>query len=65
LRQRRAAGQIAKSVRGVLAVEDELRVNPRDRWEDNEIRGAALQALISDADAPADKIKVTSAGIDG
>jgi osmotically-inducible protein OsmY len=62
LHQRRAAGQIAKSVRGVRAVEDELHVAaPRDRWEDNEIRGAALQALIWDADAPADRVDVTVA----
>ena len=31
LHQRRAAAQIAKSVRGVRSVEDELRVDPRDR----------------------------------
>ena len=48
LHQRRAAAQIAKSVRGVRSVEDELRVDPRDRSADNEIRGAALQALSQD-----------------
>jgi osmotically-inducible protein OsmY len=46
--QRRAAVKIARSVQGVLTVEDELWVDPRDRWQDNEIRGAALQALMSD-----------------
>jgi osmotically-inducible protein OsmY len=61
LHQRRAAAQIAKSVRGVRSVEDELRVDPRDRSADNEIRGAALQALISDADAPPDRVDVTVA----
>ena len=34
---------------------------PAGSVEDNEIRGAALQALISDADAPADRIDVTVA----
>lgn len=60
-RQRRVAVGVAKSVRGVRAVEDELRVDPRDHWQDNEIRGAALQALISNADAPADRLEVTVA----
>src|SRR6476660_9864509 len=40
--QRRTAVKIASSAQGVLVVEDELRVDPRDRWQDNEIRGAAL-----------------------
>ncbi|MGO9905093.1 MAG: BON domain-containing protein, partial [Solirubrobacteraceae bacterium] len=38
--QRHAAVQIAKSVRGVRGVEDELSLDLRDRWEDDEIRGA-------------------------
>jgi osmotically-inducible protein OsmY len=59
--QRRAAIEIAKSARRVRGVDDELRVDPRDRWEDGEIRGAALQALMSDANVPADRIEVTVA----
>jgi osmotically-inducible protein OsmY len=46
--QSRTAVEIAKSVRGVRAVEDGLRIDPRDRSRDNEIRGAALQALADD-----------------
>jgi osmotically-inducible protein OsmY len=62
-RQRRAAVEIAKSVRGVDVVEDELSVDPRDRWEDAEIKGAALQALISGDDVPDEQIDVhVSAG---
>jgi osmotically-inducible protein OsmY len=58
LHQRRVAVDIAKAVRGVRAVEDELLVDPRDRWLDDEIRGAALQALMSSPDVPADMIDV-------
>ncbi len=61
LHQRRAAVRTAKAVRGVRAVEDELRVDPRDRWDDDAIRGAALQSLILNADVPADRINVTVA----
>jgi osmotically-inducible protein OsmY len=57
--QRRAAVKVARSVHGVLTVEDDLWVDPRDRWQDNEIRGAALQALMSNAAVPADQIDVT------
>jgi len=57
--QRHAAVQIAKSVRGVRGVEDELSLDLRDRWEDDEIRGAALQALSSDPDVPEDRIDVS------
>jgi osmotically-inducible protein OsmY len=56
--QRRAAVNIARSIRGVLIVEDELWVDPRDRWQDNEIRGAALQALMSNPEIPAHQIDV-------
>jgi osmotically-inducible protein OsmY len=56
--QRRAAVEIAKSVSGVRAVEDELSVDLRDRWQDGEVRGAALQALMSNADVPADRVDV-------
>ena len=63
LRQHRAAVEIATSVRGVHVVDDELSVDPRDRWEDAEIKGAALQALISSYDVPAERIDVhVSAG---
>ena len=56
--QRRVAVDIAKSVRGVRTVEDELIVDPRDHWADDEIRGVALQALMSSPDVPADMIDV-------
>jgi osmotically-inducible protein OsmY len=55
-RQRRAAAKIAETVRGVRRVEDDLRVDLRDRWDDEQLRGAALQALIDDDDVPADQI---------
>jgi osmotically-inducible protein OsmY len=45
-------------VPGVVAVYDELWVDPRDRWQDNEIRGVALQALMSSDEVPADRIDV-------
>jgi hypothetical protein len=50
------------SPRGVRAVEDEFRVDPRDHWRDEELRGAALQALMSDDSVPADwlEVKVTA-----
>jgi osmotically-inducible protein OsmY len=57
--QRHAAVQIARSVRGVRGVEDELWVDMQDHWEDDEIRGAALQALSSDPDVPDDRIDVS------
>jgi osmotically-inducible protein OsmY len=59
--QRRTAVKIASSAQGVLVVEDELRVDPRDRWQDNEIRGAALRALMSSDAIPGDRIDVTVA----
>jgi osmotically-inducible protein OsmY len=58
LRQHQAAVEIAKSVTGVGVVEDQLFVDPRDHWEDEELKGAALQALISTSDALAEKIEV-------
>jgi osmotically-inducible protein OsmY len=63
--QRRTAVAIARSVRGVRAVEDEVRVDPRDHWKDEELRGAALQALMSDDSVPADwlDVKVTAAWV--
>ena len=57
-RQRKAAVEAAKSVRGVRAVEDQLTVDLRDRWGDGEIRGAALQALMSSDAVPADRVDV-------
>ena len=56
--QRRAAVRIARSVPGVVVVYDELWVDPRDRWEDNEVRGIALQALMSSDEVPDDRIDV-------
>ena len=58
LRQRRVAVEIAKSTRGVRAVEDELIVDPHDHSDDDEIRGAALQALMSRPQVPDDQIDV-------
>jgi osmotically-inducible protein OsmY len=46
-------------VEGVSGVADELVVDPRDRARDPEIRGAALQALISNPDVPEDRIDLT------
>jgi len=60
-RQRRAAVEAAKAVAGVRDVEDELRIDPRDRFDDDEIRGVAIQALMSDPEVPDDRIEVTVA----
>lgn len=61
--QRRTAVEVAKSVPGVVAVEDQLRVDPRDHWVDEEIRGTALHALMSSARVPAERVDVSvSAG---
>jgi osmotically-inducible protein OsmY len=59
--QRRAAVQIAKTVHGVRDVEDDLRVDLRDRFDDDQIRGVAIQALMSDPEVPDDRIEVTVA----
>ena len=59
-RQRRAAVHIATSVSGVRSVNDELVIDPRDRWEDDTVRGAALQAVMSNPDL-ADRVDVTVA----
>ena len=59
--QRRVAVDIAKSVRGVRAVVDELSIHPRDNWRDDELRGVALQALISSPDVPDGQIDATVA----
>ena len=58
LHQRQTAAQIARSVDGVQSVDDELRVDPRDHWEDDEVRGAALQALMSDDRVPRERVEV-------
>lgn len=54
--QRRVAHEIARSVPGVRGVAVELRVDLRDRWQDDELRGSALQALIADARVPPDRV---------
>jgi osmotically-inducible protein OsmY len=62
-KQRRAAVEDAKKIAGVYEVIDELVVHLRDDVWDDEIRGAAIQSLIWDADVPAERIEVkVSAG---
>ena len=56
--ERKAAVQVAKSVRGVRRVEDQLMVDLRNNWDDDVIRGVALQALMSADNVPADRIDV-------
>jgi hypothetical protein len=58
--QRRAAVADARRTRGVSDVWDQLQVRilDRDRREDAEIRGVALQRLIWDPDLPADSLDV-------
>ena len=59
--QRRTAVEIVRSVPGVLAVDDQLRLDPRDYSRDDEIRGTALQALILDDGVPDEvDVKVVS-----
>src|SRR5262249_14100721 len=55
-RQRRAAVQIAQTVPGVRDVVDELTIDLQDRFDDDELRGVALQMLIWDADVADDRI---------
>jgi len=63
LHNRRVAADVAESVPGVRHVENDLSIDPRDHYEDNEIRGSALQALILADDVPDDRIDVgVSAG---
>jgi osmotically-inducible protein OsmY len=59
LHERRAATDVAKSVPGVSSVMDDLRLDPLDHWEDHEIRGTALQALILTDGVPEDQIDVS------
>ena len=56
--QIRAAVEIAKTVRGVRTVVNELTFDPRDHWDDNEIKGAALQALMPISEVPGNQIDV-------
>jgi osmotically-inducible protein OsmY len=58
--QRRAAVHDANAVAGVHEVRDELKVDllGSERRADDEIRGAALQALIWDIDVPSDSVDV-------
>jgi osmotically-inducible protein OsmY len=58
LYERRTAASIARSTRGVRTVENQLKLDPRDGWQDGEIQGAALQALMSNDEIPADRIDV-------
>jgi len=58
LHQNRVALEIARSVHGVNAVTDELRVDPRDHALDDQIRGAALQELMSNDEVPDGRIDV-------
>jgi osmotically-inducible protein OsmY len=63
MHQRRMAVEIAKKTRGVRHVEDLLQVDPRDHYQDEELRGTALQALIDDDQVPHDRVEVSvSAG---
>jgi osmotically-inducible protein OsmY len=58
--EKRAATADARRTRGVVDVYDDLRVRllDRDRREDAEIRGAALQRLIWDPELVADYLDV-------
>jgi osmotically-inducible protein OsmY len=58
--QRRAAERDARGVEGVDEVINHLKVNLLGayRREDDEIRGAALQSLVWDAEVPSDSIDV-------
>jgi osmotically-inducible protein OsmY len=57
-KERQIAVQIAKSVRGVRAVEDQLMVDLRNHWDDDVVRGLALQKLMSSDEVPADRVDV-------
>jgi osmotically-inducible protein OsmY len=59
--QRHAAVRDARRTRGVEYVDDWLQVRllDRDRREDAEIRGAALQRLEWDSEIPGDAIRVS------
>jgi osmotically-inducible protein OsmY len=59
--QRRAAIELAEAVPRVRGVEEELRVDLRDHWQDDEIRGVAIQALMTNPNVPEERIEVTVA----
>jgi osmotically-inducible protein OsmY len=61
LAQRHAAVRNARAVPGVFDVHDEIKVRILDEHarKDAEIRGAAIQRLIWDAEVPSDSIEVT------
>ena len=57
--ERRMAVETARNVKGVNFVADELTVRlVGDIRSDDELRGEALQALIGDADVPADAVDI-------
>lgn len=57
--QRHAAVEVTRAVRWIRDVEDELVVDLRDHWQDYELRGAALQALIASDGVPDDRVNAT------
>jgi osmotically-inducible protein OsmY len=61
LHQRRTAIEVARTVDGVRAVMDDLKVDPRDHFYDAEIRGMALQAIMSRSDVPDEQLDLTVA----
>jgi osmotically-inducible protein OsmY len=60
-RQRHAAIDDVRQIEGVREIDDQLRVElgPMNHRADDEIRAAALQELIRDADIPAESIEVS------
>jgi osmotically-inducible protein OsmY len=60
-RQRHAAIDDVRQIEGVRAIDDQLHIElgPMNHRADDEIRAAALQELIRDADVPAESIEVT------
>jgi osmotically-inducible protein OsmY len=62
LHQVRTAVELAQTARGVRRVDNQLSLDPLDHWKDGELRGIALQALMSDDKVPADHIEVHATG---
>jgi osmotically-inducible protein OsmY len=60
-RQRHAAIDDVRQVDGVREIDDQLhvRLRPMDHRADDEIRAAALQTLMRDAEVPAESIEVS------
>ena len=60
-RQRHAAIDDVRQIEGVREIDDQLKIElgPMNHRADDEIRAAALQELIRDADVPAESIEVT------